>query len=94
MGVQIFTHTETELSNIIYNAVSKALKENQLQQKPDNTILTQIEVAQLLKISIPTLQAMKEKGLIPFTKIQRKIYFKKQDVLTALETLCTKKGKG
>ena len=94
MGVQIFTHTETELSNIVCNAVAKALKEHQTQQKPDNTILTQLEVAQLLKVSIPTLQAMKEKGLIPFTKIQRKIYFKKQDVLTALETLCTKKGKG
>ena len=74
MSLQIFTHNETELSNLITIAVSKALKEHQAQAKPDNTLLTQIEAAELLRVSIPTLQKMKANKIIPFKQIQRKIY--------------------
>lgn len=92
--VQIFTHSETELSNIVSNAVAKALKEVQAQQKPDNSLITQIEPAELLRVSIPTLQKMKDKKIIPFTQIQRKIYFRKQDILNAIESLANKNSKG
>lgn len=92
--VQIFTHSETELSNIVSNAVAKALKEVQAQQKPDNSLITQIEAAELLRVSIPTLQKMKDKKIIPFTQIQRKIYFRKQDILNAIESLANKNSKG
>jgi hypothetical protein len=94
MAIQVFTHSETDLSNLISNAVAKALKEFQTQQKPDNTLLTQIEAAQLLKISIPTLQRMKDNKIVPFTQIQRKIYFRKQDILNAIASITNNTGRG
>ena len=94
MGLQIFTHSETELSNLITIAVSKAIKELKAQDKPDNTLLTQIEASTLLKVSIPTLQKMKKNGIIPFNQFARKIYFRKQDILNAIQALANKNGMG
>lgn len=94
MSLQIFTHNETELSNLITIAVSKALKEHQALAKPDNTLLTQIEAAELLRVSIPTLQKMKANKIIPFKQIQRKIYFRKQDILNSIQAIASTNGRG
>ena len=74
--MQVYSHTATELSTLITLAVTKALKEHQSQAKPDNTLITQFEAAELLKVSMPTLQKMKCNNIIPYTQIQRKIYFR------------------
>ena len=90
--VQVYT--DTDLSNFINVAVAKAFKEFSAQQKPDNTLLSQKEAAQLLKISMPTLQRMKEKKLIPFAQVDKKIYFRKQDILNSIQAIATKGVKG
>ena len=94
MTKQTVLITESDLSNLIRSAVLSALAENRSLSKPDNTLLTQLQTAEFLKISIPTLMQWKEKKLIPYTQIGRKIFFKKQDVLQAIETLTTNKNKG
>lgn len=92
MAQQIIT-TDFELSTLINKAVATAFKEQQSSLKPDNTLLTQQQTAELLNVSIPTLQKMKSSGLIPYSQVLRKIYFRKQDVLKALESLVNTKAK-
>lgn len=86
--------TDTDLSDLIKSAVNSALKEHQAISKPDNTLLTQTQACELLKISVPTLIQWKVKGLLPFSQINRKIYFRKSDVLNAIEMQMSNKRKG
>ena len=92
--VTIYSTSEIEISNLISTAVAKALKDLYSLQKPDNTLLSQKEAAQLLKISMPTLQRMKEKKLIPFAQVDKKIYFRKQDILNSIQAIANKGTKG
>ena len=84
--------TEENLAEFIKSSVHSAFKELQVLSRPDNTLLTQQQAAELLHISVPTLLKWKEKRLIPFTQINRKIYFKRSEVLQALEKLSSKNG--
>lgn len=90
MAKQYIIITEAELPQLIEQSVTAALLKQQTQAKPDNSLLTQQQAAELLSISIPTLIKWKEKKLLPFTQIDRKIYFRKQDVLNAITALCSK----
>ena len=94
MAKQYIIITEAELPQLIEASVTAALLKQQTLSKPDNTILTQQQAAELLNISIPTLIKWKERKLIPFSQIDRKIYFKKQDVLNALESLANNNARG
>ena len=87
MAKQYIIITEAELPQLIEQSVTAALLKHQAQARPDNKLLTQQEAAELLSISIPTLIKWKEKKLLPFSQIDRKIYFKKQDVLNAIASL-------
>jgi hypothetical protein len=93
MATQHILISETDFSELLKKVVVSAIKETQAHEKPDNTLLTQLQTAEKLKISIPTLNSWKEKGLLPFTQIGRKIYFKSQDVVNALDTLSNKNNK-
>jgi len=93
MAVQHILITETDFSELLKKVVVSAIKETQAQSKPDNALLTQLQTAEKLKISIPTLNSWKEKGLLPYTQIGRKIFFKSQDVLNAIESLSNKQVK-
>jgi len=46
----------------------------------NNTWLTGGEVIQLLRISIRTLQSYRDRGILPFAQIGRKIYYKASDI--------------
>lgn len=85
--------SETDFSELLKKIVVSAIKETQTQTKTDNTLLTQIQAAELLKISIPTLITWKDKKLLPFTQIGRKIYFKKQDLINAIDGLSNNPGR-
>ena len=43
------------------------------------------EVCMALNISQRTLQAMRSNGTLPFSKIDRKTYYRKQDVIRLIE---------
>jgi len=42
------------------------------------------EVMQLLHISPRTLQTLRTNGTLPFSRIRRKLYYRKQDILKML----------
>ncbi len=47
--------------------------------------LTSEEVCQMLKISKKTLQNYRDKGIIPFSKIANRTYYKRADIENCLE---------
>ena len=58
------------------------LKElNSLVKKEDNQ-----EVCGILRISKRTLQVYREKGLLPFTRVKNKFFYKPEDVQNMLES--------
>lgn len=44
------------------------------------------EVCEILRISKRTLQVYREKGLLPFTRIKNKFFYKPEDVQNMLES--------
>ena len=92
--VVIHTTSQSELKQLIKDAISEELKAFHQSPKKDTTILTEKQAIEMLSCSKYLIDQYKAKKLIPYTQIQRKIYFKKEDILTALETLCTKNSKG
>ena len=60
---------------------------NKINGKPDNDLLTRKETADILKISLPTLWAWTNKGIIPAYRIGNKVRYKKADILTALKQM-------
>ena len=50
------------------------------EEKKDNNLLTPVEVCKMLHISIRTLQSYRDKRILPFIQISRKLYFKLEDI--------------
>ncbi|GAB2545432.1 helix-turn-helix domain-containing protein [Rufibacter soli] len=72
------------LRPLLVQAVKEAIHTNILTKvfmQPDNTVLTVKEAAKLLNVSEVTIHNWKSKGLIPFYRISRRIFFKKNEVL-------------
>ena len=78
-------------------AAEKAKKELVAKEKaptatPDE-LLTTAEVCTLLKVTRGALHNYKTKGLIPAHRLGAKVRFKKSEVLAALHSIKTKRGK-
>jgi hypothetical protein len=79
--------SEFELKALIKEAVFEALifQKNQKDQEPFTEDLLNINDIQLLfNVSNVTIHKWKKKGLIPFYKMNRKVYFKKSEVINAM----------
>ena len=66
------------------NLPSKQL-EDQLQNQTNKHWLTGDEICKLLRVSKRTLQNYRDKRVIPFSQIGRKIYYKYSDIVEYLE---------
>lgn len=58
-----------------------AVKDYSLQEWMDSQ-----EACELLNVTKRTLQTYRDTGRLPFSRIERKVYYKSQDVLRLLET--------
>lgn len=74
---EMFTRLENQLTEI---------KEN-YQPKEPTQWLTRYEVAELFKITLPTVHAWANKGLIKCYKIANKTRFKRSEIETALTAI-------
>jgi excisionase family DNA binding protein len=62
--------------------------------QPDNEYITRKETAQILGISLPTLNEYTKRGLVPSFRIGSQIRYKKDEVLKSVnQRLFTKKQK-
>jgi excisionase family DNA binding protein len=78
-----------ELTTLIADALSQAITNTQISQLEtgtNNELISIKEASQLLHVSIVTIHTWKRKGILPFHRLSRKIYFKKDEILEALNT--------
>ncbi len=76
-----------ELTDSIKTANSmKAVKREVNPSDTKNDWLTTEETCNLLKVSKRTLQKYRDELIIPYTQLNRKIYFKREDIQKMLES--------
>ena len=83
--IQIQNFNVTEFRELIKGAVKSVLEQNRPKQEPETELLTRIEVAELLGVSLVTLSSWIQQGKIPALRIGTRIRFKKSDVLNSLK---------
>jgi len=77
-----------ELKNLIGECVRTEIERHSLQKQDpvQDELISIVEVTNIFKVSKVTIHKWKRKGLIPFYKVNRKLYFKKQELLKCIES--------
>ena len=73
---------------MIREAFSAELVEIMVKQEKESDydqLLSRKEAAELLKISLVTLSNYKREGRLPFYRLGNRVYFKKGDIMEAIE---------
>lgn len=78
-----------QLQGMISQAVETALDKRQAPAAPapENEFMTAAQVRDMLKISNFTLYMWRKQGVIPCTRVSRKLLFNKSELLEALKAL-------
>jgi excisionase family DNA binding protein len=84
----VFTNLSIdEFLDLIKKSVSEAIsshhKEEETQVKSDD-LLSIEDIQKIFNVSKVTVHKWKKKGLLPFYKMNRKVYFKKSEVLDSM----------
>lgn len=90
--VNIEAETFTEMISALQSLKNKMEKLQEVySEKKMDEWLDNREVCMILGISLRTLQSLRSNGTLSFTQIDRKVYYRKQDVISLLETIKNKK---
>ena len=84
----VTNYDQNEFVSLIREAFKEELKECLNQQEREieyNKLLTRREVAELLRISLVTVSKYQKSGELQYSRLGRHIYFKKGDIMKALE---------
>lgn len=73
-----------EMNNILFK-IEKQLKGLNSSKSELNEWLDNQEVCILMNISDRKLLSLRQKGLIPFSRIDRKVYYNKEDILNYMK---------
>lgn len=73
-----------EMNNILFK-IEKQLKELNSSKSELNEWLDNQDVCILMNISDRKLLSLRQKGLIPFSRIDRKVYYNKEDILNYMK---------
>lgn len=76
-----------ELKNFISDAVKTGLQNlsNSQPEKETTELLTRLQTAKILNVSLPTLNDWTKKGIIKGYKINSRVRYKKSEVFEALK---------
>ena len=75
-----------ELKEIINNCVSDAISHIPVPKVEDCTLFRRKDVAALFKVSLVTITQWMKSGKLPYHRINSRIFFKKEEVMQAMET--------
>ena len=80
--------TLQELKEVIYDVVKLSLSEfkEEFRKEQQVELLTRKEVAEMLRISLPTLHQWTKVGKLKGYKKSGRVYFKRNEVINALES--------
>jgi hypothetical protein len=84
----VTNYDQNELISLIREAFREELKESLNQQEKEidyNVLVTRKEVAEMLKVSLVTVSKYQRAGKLQPYRIARHVYFKKGEILKALE---------
>ena len=84
----VTNYDREELILMIKEAFNEELKAALSQQEKGieySTLLSRKEVAEFLKISLRTVSKLQSEGKLPYSRFGNRIYFKKGDIINALE---------
>lgn len=86
--MEVITISSEAFQKIIndISEISKKVDHANKQHPLSDTWLDISDVCQLLKISKRTLQSYRDNGLLPYSQISGKIYFKASDIETHLDS--------
>lgn len=76
-----------DLVGIIKQSVSDALfqkKDENCMKEPTDDLLSIEDIQILFNVSKVTVHKWKKKGLLPYYKMNRKVYFKKSEVIASM----------
>ena len=73
-----------EMNNILFK-IEKQLKGLNFSKSELNEWLDNQDVCILINISDRKLLSLRQKGLIPFSRIDRKVYYNKEDILNYMK---------
>jgi len=88
---QITNLEVSELETLIENSVKKAL-EGLKPEKSETELITRQETAQILGITLVTLNSWSKLGKIPSYRIGTRVRYKKSEVLESLNKVSTLKN--
>ncbi len=97
MATQTFTTTyePTEFKSLLADCLSETIKNEIAKlletQKPEKNIYTRLETAEILSISLPTLNEYTKQGIIKAYRLGYKVRYKLVDIEKALTSVDTKK---
>jgi hypothetical protein len=84
----IFTSLNVEeLTDIIKKCISELIFSNKnvtSDETPTDDLLNIEDIQKIFNVSKVTVHKWKKKGLIPFYKMNRKVYFKKSEVISSM----------
>lgn len=86
----LFFHTTTreELKELLEEVVKVQLEKHlSKEEEDDSRLLTRKEVAEILSISLPTLNTYTKKGIIQATRLGSMVRYRKSDVDNALKNM-------
>jgi excisionase family DNA binding protein len=84
--------SEMDLRNIVTESVRIELEKiNPIQKPQENTLLTRLETAKKLGISLPTLSAYTQQGKLQSYRIGSRIRYKKEEVENSLSIIKNQK---
>jgi excisionase family DNA binding protein len=78
--------TSEELETLIINSVSNALNQRKQTKEVEEKLLKRKDVAKYFSISLVTVNEWMKAGKLPFHKINSRVFFKKSEVETAMQT--------
>jgi len=93
--VMVFNLDLDDFKHLVKDCVKSEIEELKLQsdKKEEADILLSIEqVQELLGETKETIHKWKKKGLLPYHKMNRRLYFKKAEVLDSLRKISKKGG--
>ena len=97
VNIEAGTFKEKSISGFVelvaWNSLKSELKELQniyLRKEPDEWLDSK-EVCEILCVSPRSLQHLRNSGTLSFTRIDKKIFYRKQDVVSLLTTVQKKK---
>jgi len=88
MEKQIFTNFQVEdLIDLIRNCVKDEFKKLSLPEEKENQeeLVSIEDLQKIFSVSKVTIHKWKKKGLIPFYKMNRRVYFKKSEVIDSMK---------